>query len=362
MANYKKISAKAASEPYREEIRSAIENNYGTRPPKLLGLLANDDPAAKSYADWTGKACEDDKIEYELREVQKENLEAALHAANDDPTIHGIIIYYPVFGAEPSFYGGCMDDYLRDSISPTKDVEGLCHTYRSNLYRNVRYMDEAKTQKCVLPCTPLSVVKLLESQGEYDMSKPSGNRLAGKTITVVNRSEVVGRPLAALLANDGATVYSVDIDSIYVMQRGRMVRTDKTQENACLESDVIVLGVPSKAYKLNPAWISPNTMIVNVASFKNVDEDSLKKIDNVKYVPLVGKMTVAMLERNLLRLYENFHRGATGTEGPSGSSTNSSKAGSDPLFNSPTMFWSLITCVACTVVSSITTVYLANRR
>lgn len=78
----------------------------------------------------------------------------------------------------------------------------------------------------------------------------------------------MGRPLAALLANDGATVYSVDIDSIYVMQRGRMVRTDKTQENACLESDVIVLGVPSKAYKLNPAWISPNTMIVNVASFK----------------------------------------------------------------------------------------------
>ena len=73
-------------------------------------------------------------------------------------------------------------------------------------------------------------------------------------------------------------------------------------------------------------------------------------------------MTVAMLERNLLRLYENFHRGATGTEGPSGSSTNSSKAGSDPLFNSPTMFWSLMTCVACTVVSSITTVYLANRR
>ena len=95
------------------------------------------------------------------------------------------------------------------------------------------------------------------------MSKPSGNRLAGKTITVVNRSEVVGRPLAALLANDGAIVYSVDIDSIYVMQRGRMVRTDKTQENACLESDVIVLGVPSKAYKLNPAWISPSTMIVN---------------------------------------------------------------------------------------------------
>ena len=73
-------------------------------------------------------------------------------------------------------------------------------------------------------------------------------------------------------------------------------------------------------------------------------------------------MTVAMLERNLLRLYENFHRGATGTEGPSGTSINGSKAVADPVFNSPTMFWSLMTCVACTVVSSITTVYLAKRR
>ena len=62
--------------------------------------------------------------------MDKTELEAALHAANEDPTVHGIIIYYPVFGSEPSFYGGCMDDYLRDSISPTKDVEGLCHTYR----------------------------------------------------------------------------------------------------------------------------------------------------------------------------------------------------------------------------------------
>jgi methylenetetrahydrofolate dehydrogenase (NAD+) len=46
---------------------------------------------------------------------------------------------------------------------------------------------------------------------------------------------------------------------------------------------------------------------VNVASFKNVDEEKLLEIPGVVYVPMVGKVTVAMLERNLMRLYENFH-------------------------------------------------------
>lgn len=48
------------------------------------------------------------------------------------------MIYYPVFGAFPSFYGGSMDDYLRDTVSFRKDVEGLSNTYRRNLYHNVR--------------------------------------------------------------------------------------------------------------------------------------------------------------------------------------------------------------------------------
>lgn len=67
-------------------------------------------------------------------------------------------------------------------------------------------------------------------------------------------------------------------------------------------------GVPTQDYRLPTEWIRPNTTVVNVASFKNVDEDALLKIPGVQYVPLVGRVTVAMLERNLLRLYENFHR------------------------------------------------------
>lgn len=68
-------------------------------------------------------------------------------------------------------------------------------------------------------------------------------------------------------------------------------------------------GVPTKSYRLPTEWIQPNTTVVNVASFKNVDEEKLLEIPGVVYVPMVGKVTVAMLERNLMRLYENFHSG-----------------------------------------------------
>lgn len=109
-----------------------------------VAFLASDDPFARKYAEWTGKSCREDSINYECREVDRMDLERALHEANRDPTVHGIMIFYPVFGQEPSFDGGSMDDYLRDSIAPEKDVEGLCHTFRSNLYRNIRFMDEGE--------------------------------------------------------------------------------------------------------------------------------------------------------------------------------------------------------------------------
>ncbi len=55
----------------------------------------------------------------------------------------------------------------------------------------------------------------------YNRVLPYGDRLHGRIITVINRSEVVGRPLAALLANDGARVFSVDIKDIFEFHRGQ---------------------------------------------------------------------------------------------------------------------------------------------
>ena len=290
----------------------------------MVGLLANKDPSAKQYAEWTGKACQADGLRYELRVIDDPlDVENALLDANDDPRVHGIIVYYPIFGTTTSqddntvttFSGASQDDYLRDTVSLKCDVEGLCHTYRTNLYRNVRYLDyPTNTLKCLLPCTALSVVKILEHcPGCYDTTKPIGRRMEENVVTIINRSEIVGRPLAAMLANDGAKVYSIDISSIYCFHGSRLQRVDDnelTVESCVRNSHVVITGVPSGSYRLPVEWIQPYTTVINVASYKNVDEESLLKIPGVIYVPMVGKVTVAMLERNLMRLFDNFHHPA----------------------------------------------------
>jgi methylenetetrahydrofolate dehydrogenase (NAD+) len=304
----RKVLADEVAKGYRAEIREAIANLEGTAP-KLVGFLANGDPAAKQYAQWTAKAFAPDGLNFELREVAETELEDALQAANSDPDVHGIMIYYPVFGSRPSFHGGSHDDYLRDTLSAYKDVEGLGHYYRSALYRNQRFADVASTKKCVLPCTPLAVVKTLEHLSVYDSKLPSGDRMRGKTAVVVNRSEVVGRPLAAMLANDGAKVYSVDIDSLYVFERGKLAPSPEglTVEDAVKESDIVILGVPSDKYKLDVNWVKEDAVVINVASQKNIDEKALlAQRKGVRYMGQVGKVTVAMLERNLLRLFQNY--------------------------------------------------------
>lgn len=138
-----------------------------------------------------------------------------------------------------------------------KDVEGLSHQYLFNMYQNIRFLDPARLQKSILPCTPLAIIKILEFIGVYNSILPYGNRLFGRTITIVNRSEIVGRPLAALLANDGANVYSVDITGIQHFTRGEGIckrqhqvhETELTLEEVVPRSDVVVTGVPSPGYK-----------------------------------------------------------------------------------------------------------------
>jgi hypothetical protein len=58
-----------------------------------------------------------------------------------------------------------------------------------------------------------------------------------------------------------------------------------------MQSNVVVTGVPTKNYRLPSEWIRPHTTVVNVASFKNVNEDEILQIEGVQYVPMVGKVT-----------------------------------------------------------------------
>ncbi|KGQ85817.1 methylenetetrahydrofolate dehydrogenase (NAD+) [Candida albicans P60002] len=300
------ILASTIAKPFQEEVTKAVKQLNFT--PKLVGLLSNEDPAAKMYANWTGKTCESLGFKYELLEVNKNDLETALIKANKDDSVNGIMVYFPVFGDK-------QDQYLQQLISSEKDVEGLNFLYYHNLYHNVRFLDPPQNQqKSILPCTPLAMVKILEYLGVYNTILHYGNRLYGKKVLIVNRSEIVGRPLAALLANDGATVYSVDINNIQQFTRGddlseqRHKVVDLSPEEYTLEKlapqcDVIITGVPSENYKFPSDLVSHGTVVINFASSKNFNDDV--KLRAGLYVPSIGKVTIAILLRNLLRLIHN---------------------------------------------------------
>ncbi|KAL1794970.1 hypothetical protein ACET3X_006786 [Alternaria dauci] len=301
--NCKVILANNIAKCLLDEVRDGL--NKIQRKPLLVGFLSSADPAARVYAEWTGKTCVENGFAFDLREVDRELLEDRLIEANNDPAVDGIIVYYPIFGNR-------QDQYLQQIVSIDKDVEGLSHRYIFNMYQNIRFLDPANTKKSILPCTPLAVIKILEYLRIYNTILPYGNRLHGRTITVINRSEVVGRPLAALLANDGAHVYSVDISDVQEFTRGVGLRKRRHEVvekpgwtlNDCLPlSDVVISGVPGDKYKVPLELMKDGAACINFSSERNFTPEVKEKASI--YVPAIGKVTIAVLLRNLLRLAQN---------------------------------------------------------
>ena len=144
------------------------------KPPKLVGFLANDDPAAKMYSDFTEKTSMACGFRFETRQVNKEDLEDAIMEANQDNDVDGIMVYFPVFGdRQVKSYRKLADNRTRiynnvrnkeillmAVFDEEKDVEGLSHPWIKRMYHNVRWLDDAKTKKAILPCTPLAVIKV----------------------------------------------------------------------------------------------------------------------------------------------------------------------------------------------------------
>ncbi|KAI4661832.1 uncharacterized protein J4E78_004622 [Alternaria triticimaculans] len=301
--NCKVILANNIAKGLLDEVRDGLSKI--PRKPLLVGFLSSADPAARVYAEWTGKTCVENGFAFDLREVDRELLEDRLIEANNDAAVDGIIVYYPIFGNR-------QDQYLQQIVSIDKDVEGLSHRYIFNMYQNIRFLDPANTKKSILPCTPLAVIKILEYLRIYNTILPYGNRLHGRTITVINRSEVVGRPLAALLANDGAHVYSVDIGDVQEFTRGVGLRKRRHEVvekpgwtlNDCLPlSDVVISGVPGDKYKVPLELMRDGAACINFSSERNFTPEVKEKASI--YVPAIGKVTIAVLLRNLLRLAQN---------------------------------------------------------
>ncbi|KAK0718916.1 hypothetical protein B0T21DRAFT_295311 [Apiosordaria backusii] len=309
----KVILADTIAKKMLSEVQTTLSAIQLPRRPTLSAFLANSDPHAYQYAEWSKKTCEEQGFSFNLIKVDKESLEEAIIAANNDPSVDGILVYYPIWPANQSH----QDRYIQETVSLAKDVEGLCHTHLFNMYHNIRFLDPpTNLKKSILPCTPLAIVKALEHLQIYNPILAYGNRLYGKTITVINRSEVNGRPLAALLANDGATVYSVDITGVQLFTRGSGIKAlrhqvvdkpDLTLEDVLPLSDVVIGGVPTEKFKVPTELLREGAVCINFSSFRNFDGAAVKEKASI-YVPSIGKVTIAVLLRNLVRLISNSPR------------------------------------------------------
>jgi methylenetetrahydrofolate dehydrogenase (NADP+)/methenyltetrahydrofolate cyclohydrolase len=292
------VSADEIAKPFRDAIRESVAA-LGERVT-LRGILASERRASGVYAEYTAKGCADVGIAFDLVTVSRLEAEDAIAAANGDPAVHGVMVYYPVFGGE-------RDRTIQDEVAPEKDVEGLNARWAYMLYQDQRRVDGAR--KPILPCTPLAIVKALDHMGAFAAGAAPGTQARGKTATIFNRSEVVGRPLAAMLAHDGAKVFSFDVDGVVLYEDHKTKETTATRASALAESDIIITGVPSRDFELvRPSEIKEGAVCVNFSTYKNIDDAILERAR--AFLPRVGPITVAMLLRNTLRLFENYHRRA----------------------------------------------------
>ena len=147
--------------------------------PGLAVILVGDNPASVSYVTAKEKACTDAGMySREIRlpaSVPEADLLAEIAHLNADPAIHGILVQLPL----PK---GFDEKKVIDAIAPEKDVDGFTPV-------NVGRM--LIGEECFLPCTPHGIIKLIEV---------TGLDLAGKHAVVIGRSNIVGKPVAALLS------------------------------------------------------------------------------------------------------------------------------------------------------------------
>ena len=178
------IDGKKLAAETRAEIAAgvaALKAEKGVTPG-LAVILVGDNPASVSYVTAKEKACrEAGMYSREIRlpaETPEQVVVETVKALNADPAIHGILVQLPL----PK---GLSEKKVVDAIAAEKDVDGFTPV---NVGRMLIGED------CFLPCTPHGIVKLIEV---------TGMDIAGKHAVVIGRSNIVGKPVAALLARKG---------------------------------------------------------------------------------------------------------------------------------------------------------------
>ncbi len=244
--------------------------------PCLATVLIGDNPASATYVKNKHIACSQVGIitkDFKLASgITQMELNKIIDELNKDESIHGILIQLPL----PDH----LDEFTTTSkISPLKDVDGLTP-------HNAGLLGMKKAT--LVPCTPLGVMEMFDY---HDI------KLEGKNIVVINRSNLVGKPLSHLLLAKNATVITCHSKT-------------KNIKELCQIADIIITGVGDRnKFTLTSDMIKKDAIVIDVAISRYNEklvgdtdfEEIIKKASHVTPVPGgVGPMTVAMLLKNTI--------------------------------------------------------------
>ena len=289
------IDGKKLAAATRAEIAAgvaALKAEKGVTPG-LAVILVGDNPASVSYVTAKEKASrEAGMYSVEIRlpaDATEDEVLSRVRALNDDPAIHGILVQLPL----PK---GISEKKVIYAIAPEKDVDGFTPV-------NVGKM--LIGDDCFLPCTPHGIVKLIETAG-MDVS--------GKHAVVIGRSNIVGKPVAALLARKGPSANA----TVTLCHTGTPDIAAYTRT-----ADVVVVAA-GRPNTLTGDMLKPGAVVIDVGVNRvpdatkpkgyrlcgDADFDSCAAVASaITPVPGgVGPMTITMLLWNTLQSAKNSSR------------------------------------------------------
>ncbi len=270
-----KIDGIEVAKNVKSQVKEIVEDlkSKGVNPC-LATVLVGDNPASATYVRNKHKACDEvgilTKDHTPTADITQDELNELIQKLNDDDSIHGILVQLPLPKHLNEFN-------TTTQILPEKDVDGLTPP-------NVGLLAIGKAM--LVACTPSGII---------EMCKYYNIDLEGKNVAVINRSNLVGKPLYHLLLQNNATVTTCHS------------RT-KDLKKICLESDIIITGVGNREiFKLTPDMVKDGAIVIDVATTRHEGKLSgdaeypeiIEKASFASPVPGgVGPMTVAMLLKN----------------------------------------------------------------
>lgn len=275
------IDGKAFAAKVREDVarRAKILKEKHGLVPGLAVVLVGENPASEVYVRNKARQTVEvglNSFKHELDvNTSEKDLLALVASLNADPKVHGILVQLPLPDQINS-------QKVLDAIDPAKDVDGFHAMNAGKLWTG---------GKAMVPCTPLGCIMMLKDR--------LGN-LAGKNAVVVGRSNIVGKPMAALLLNESCTV---------------TIAHSKTKDlpGVCRQADILVAAV-GKAEMIKGDWVRPGAAVIDVGINRiDLPDGKSKLVGDVEFAgaakvagaitPVpggVGPMTIACLLVNTL--------------------------------------------------------------